>query len=99
MAKRVEVKTVITQIIKDGSYSPESPLFAFVNDGNFDLHIDNLRIRPGETFSINADPLVANFIDKNIPVINKSQYQLNFEILPGGGRVSAQLIETFVKLI
>lgn len=98
MEKLILVETTITQITKDGYIKPTSPLFTIVNDGDTFVYIDNYQLLPGASFTINADTIVANAIDKDIAVQNNTQYQITFVYDPLlNQRVSAQLIEVFIK--
>jgi hypothetical protein len=59
---------------------------------------NNFYIRPGGSFGVNVDAIVANAIDQDIEVVNNTQYAIRFEIDPAvTGRSSAQLIEIFIK--
>ena len=99
-ARKVEATTVVTKLIKDGYIKPKSPLFIVLNDGSCDVLINNLRLKPGDSFGVNADAIVAQCLEKGIPVVNNTQYQIYFDI-PAAGTfsVGAQLIETFIKLV
>lgn len=92
----VIVETAITQAIKDGYLLPKSPLFLFYNDGTSNVYINGLQLLPGQDWGVNNDALVANFIDKGVEVINKTQYEMHFVALPGQVN-SLQLIETIIK--
>lgn len=96
MAK-VLFETTITQYGKDGKVKPTSPLFAFVNDGNKILFLNNFPIPTGGVFGINAAPVVASFMDLGIAVSNTTEYDMTFRPHYDGG--SAQLIEVTFKML
>lgn len=96
--RKAKYKTIITQIVVDGYKKPQSPMFQIVNDGTVDMWIDGLLKRPGDSFGISVDGFVAKYLLKGIPVVNNTQYQIKFAAPGPTDRVSAQLIEVFIKL-
>ncbi|MCC6258081.1 MAG: hypothetical protein IT254_07155 [Chitinophagaceae bacterium] len=95
---RVEFKTTITNIIKDGKHRPESPIFRFVNTGSAEAFINNnFRIRPGNDFGIDTTALVAQMLLKGHTVENSTQFDITFD--NSNYLKMVQLVQTFVKII
>lgn len=97
----VKIGLAITQILQDGYISPKSPLFQVYNDGDVPLFINNFEVLPGDSFGVEVESIVAQFLDKEIEVINDTQYQLKFDLALAGAnqRVSAQMIEIQIKKV
>lgn len=102
---KISILTKTTQIASGGEYKPLAPIFAFVNTGTKILFInDSFPLRPGETFSVGLDSIVAAFLQAGIEVENDTVFKVDFraadgskaESVFGSSLGSAHLIETFI---
>ncbi len=105
--KKVYIKTVTRQITSSGDYKPNAPIFSFVNTGTLNLIInENYILKPGESFGVGLDTVVAVFLKQGIPVVNETAFKVDFKNSAGAkfdgilGKSlgTAHIIETFVEL-
>lgn len=99
--KKIKVDTTITQIAANGYLKPTAPLFTIYNDGDRLMYINNnFLVRPGASYTVNMEAIVAMAIEKNIEVVNDTQYYITFiDDNVSNTRQSAQLIEVFIRKV
>lgn len=97
--KKVKVRTVFTQVVRDGYVAPASPIFTIVNSGNTPFKLNNIiSLSSGGKFEINGESFVSIFLKMGIPVENATQYHVTFAPGSNDENNSATLIETFITL-
>lgn len=98
--KKIELHTTLTPITIDGIIKPTAPIWRIENIGSAGLYVDNFFLNPGNNFGIDATPVVAKLLAKNIFVESDTQFKITFKNdLPSYYLREAVLIQTFVKVI
>lgn len=92
-----KLETTITEIGREGPLKPTSPLFSIVNDSYFPVWIDNYKLPPGRSFSIDASPIVAEFAKLGVEVTNETTYNLKFDPTSPHLRHAVQLVQLEIK--
>ena len=105
--KKATYKTNTRQITAGGKYKPTAPIWAFVNTGTTNLVLNsNYILKPGESFGVGLEALVAIFLAKGITIENETEFEVDFKTsagtkildIEGQSTGTAHLIETFIEL-
>jgi hypothetical protein len=79
MNKKVHIVTTTRQIISSGKQKPTSPIWEFVNTGSAVIIINqNYKLLPGEKFGVSMDAVVSYFLEKGIPVVSDTEFEVDF---------------------
>lgn len=92
----VKINIQTTQISEDGQLKPKTALWAFKNTGAVKILINNnYALLPGDIFGFSGDALVAQFLERDIPVQSDTVFDVRFINTPTV-KGTGHLIETYI---